>query len=84
MTQDEIVEIDIQMEKDRKIVYLFFRELPSNSKCKAKRVIVVITLASGFWFRNLKSEEAIDLPIPLSPVVRVQSSYQNDSYQSNE
>ena len=46
---------------------------------KTKRVIVVITLASGFWFSNLELAKAIGLPMLPTPVVRVQPSYQYDS-----
>jgi len=38
LTEDEIIEVDRRVAKDREAVYLFFRELPSNSKRKVKRL----------------------------------------------
>jgi len=34
------------------------KNLPSNANYKTKRVILGITLASGFWLSNLESAEA--------------------------
>lgn len=47
------------------------KNLPSNAKYKTKRVILVITLASGFWFSNLESAEAMGSSLPPSQIVRV-------------
>ena len=38
LTEDEIIEVDRRVAKNREAVYLFFRELPSNSKPKVKRL----------------------------------------------
>lgn len=38
LTEDEIIEIDRRVAKERKAVYLFFRQLPSNSKRKVKKI----------------------------------------------
>ena len=38
LTEDEIFEVDRRVAKDREAIYLFFRELPSNSKRKVKRI----------------------------------------------
>ena len=37
LTEDEIIEIDRRVTKEREAVYLFFRELHSNSKRKVKK-----------------------------------------------
>ena len=34
LTEDEIIEIDRRVAKEREAIYLFFRELSSNSKRK--------------------------------------------------
>ena len=44
LTKEEIIEIDRQVYKNRKVVYLFVRNLPSNSKRKAKRVFAYVSL----------------------------------------
>jgi hypothetical protein len=38
LTEDEIIEVERRVIKERKAVYLFIRNLPSNSKRKAKRL----------------------------------------------
>ena len=53
LTKDEIIAIDERVAKNREGVYLFVRKLPSNSKCKAKRLgfyIVFISILSGIFF----------------------------------
>ena len=42
LTEDEIIEIDKQVHKNREAVYLFFTELPSSSKRKAKRLCLYV------------------------------------------
>ena len=42
LTEDEILEIDKQVHKNRETVYLFFRKLPSNSKRKAKKLCLYV------------------------------------------
>lgn len=59
--------------------YVFIRKLPSKVNGKSKRVIVVIALIVTFWFSNVQPSEAIGLPMPPTPVVKVQPSYQDDS-----
>ena len=58
---------------------LLIRNLSLNLKGKSKRIVVVISLATVVWFSNLESVSAIGLPMPPTPVVRVQPSYQHDS-----
>ena len=49
LTKDEIIKIDRRVAKEREAIYLFFRELPSNSKSKVKRIglytIFIFTLS---------------------------------------
>jgi hypothetical protein len=42
LTEDEIIEVKRRIIKERKAVYLFIRNLPSNSKRKAKRLRLYI------------------------------------------
>jgi hypothetical protein len=42
LTEDEIIEVERRIIKERKAVYLFIRNLPSNSKRKAKRLRLYI------------------------------------------
>ena len=68
LTEDEIIEIESQVANNRETICTF---------------VIIIGLASRFWFGNLESAEAIGLPIPLAlpsaPLERVQPSYQHDS-----
>ena len=49
LTEDEIIRIARRVAKEREAIYLFFRELPSNSKSKVKRIglytIFIFTLS---------------------------------------
>lgn len=38
LMEDEIIEVDRRVAKDLEAVYLFFRELPSNSRRKVKKI----------------------------------------------
>ena len=76
LNEDELIETNKEVDKNRKLVYIFGRELPSNAKYKTKRVILVIALISGFLFSNLKPVEAIGLNIIPTPVVKLKSSYE--------
>ena len=42
LTEDEIIELDRQVYKNREAAYLFLTELPWNSKRKAKRLCLYI------------------------------------------
>jgi len=42
LTKDEIIEINKQVDNNRKAVYLFLTQLPSNSTRKAKRLFVYV------------------------------------------
>ena len=79
LTEDEIVEIDKKVFRNRELVYRFMTKLSSNTKRKTKRVIIVVCLGFVLVFSNIQSVEAIGLSLPPTPVVRVQPSYQHDS-----
>lgn len=40
LTEDEIIKIDRRVAKEREAIYLFFRELPSNSKTTRWKLLV--------------------------------------------
>ena len=44
LTEDEIVEIDKKVFRNRELVYQFRTKLSSNTKRKIKRVIIVVCL----------------------------------------
>ena len=58
LTEDEIVEIDKKVFRNRELVYRFMTKLPSNTKHKTKRVILVICLV----FSNIQPAEPIVPP----------------------
>jgi len=78
LSEDELVRIDGEVCKNRKAVFIFARNIPSNVKSKTKRIILVISFSMGVWFINLESAEAIGLNMPPPAIVRVQPIYQND------
>ena len=82
LTEDEIVEIDKKVFRNRELVYRFITKLPSNTKRKTKRVIIVICLGFVLVFSNIESVEAIGLSLLPTPVVKAQSSYQGDYHYS--
>jgi hypothetical protein len=79
LTKDEIIEIDKRVAKNRETVCFFVRNLASNAKNKTRKVIVVIILGGALYFNNVQPSEAIGLPMPPAPVVRVHPSYQYES-----
>lgn len=44
---------------------------------KTKRLIVVISLATGFWFNSVEATDAIGLLVRPTPIVQVESNYKN-------
>nr|YP_009028998.1 hypothetical protein [Cylindrotheca closterium]AGY78396.1 hypothetical protein [Cylindrotheca closterium] len=81
LTEDEIIEVDRRVAKERKAVYIFVRNFASNGKNGTQRIILIIALGSVVWFSNLDSAEAIGLLTPPTPVVRVQPNYK-DTYET--
>ena len=76
LTENEIVEIDKKVFRNRELVYRFITKLSSNTKRKTKRVIIVVCLV----FSNIQLIEAIGLSLPATPLVRVQPNYK-DTYE---
>ena len=79
LTEDEIIEIDRQVTKNRETVCILVRNCASNAKDKTRKVIVISILGGALWFSNLKSAEAMGLSMPPAPVVRVCPSYKHRS-----
>ena len=81
LAEDEIIEVDRRVAKDREAVYTFVRDFAANGKdgIKTKRIILIIALVSVVWLSNLESVSAVGLPIPPALVVRVHPNYQYDS-----
>jgi len=77
LTEDEIVEIDKKVFRNRELVYRFITKLSSNAKRKTKRVIIVVCLGFVLVFSNVQSVEAIGLSLPPTPVVKVQPNYKH-------
>ena len=79
LTEDEIIEIDRQVTKNREAVCIFVRNCASNAKDKTRKVIVISILGRALWFSNVQPSSAIGLSMPPAPVVRVQRSYKHPS-----
>lgn len=75
LSEDEIVEIDKKVFRNRELIYRFITKLSSNTKRKTKRVIIVFCLGFGLVFSNVQSIEAIGFSLPPTPVVKVQPNY---------
>ena len=59
LTEDEIVEIDKKVFRNRELFYRFITKLSSNTKCKTKKVIIVVSLGLVLIFRDVQSVEAV-------------------------
>jgi hypothetical protein len=81
LTEDEIVEIDKKVFRNRELVYRFITRLSSNTKRKTKRVIIVVCLGFVLVFSNVQSVEAIGLSLAPSymSIEIVQPNYQRPS-----
>ena len=77
LTEDEIVEIDKKVFRNRELVYRFMTKLSSNTKHKTKRMTIVVCLGFVLVFSNIQSVEAIGLSLPPTPVVKVQPNYKH-------
>lgn len=66
LTQNEIIEVDRRVAKDREAVYLFFRELPSNPKRKAKRLGLYIVILFIISQPLVPDVDAVMMPLPPS------------------
>jgi hypothetical protein len=72
LSEEEIVEIDRQVANNRETVCICVNNLAANGKKTTRKVVFIIALASGVWFSNLESAEAIGLPMPPSAMLEVQ------------
>jgi hypothetical protein len=68
-TKNEIIEIDKQVAKNRKGVYLLVRNLPSNSKAKAKRLFVSGMLLFKLGQPLVPCATAATVMMPLPPAI---------------
>ena len=66
LTKDEINEIDRRVTKNRKKIYLFFRELASNSKRKAKRLKLYIVFIFAINQPLVAYNAVVIMPLPTS------------------
>ena len=82
LSKDEIILIDKQVKKNRKELYLFLKELPLNSKRKAKRLECHIV----FMFAISQSliPCAASIMIPLPQAINRLSSLERKTIRSNQ
>ena len=64
LTEDEIIEIDRKVRNNRKGVYLFVRNLPSNSTRKAKRLFVYGIYIFQLGQPLVTCAAAVVMPVP--------------------
>lgn len=82
LTEDEIIEVDRRIAKDREAVYLFFRELPSNSKRKAKRLFVDVIFTFQLGQPLIPFTTAVMMPLP--PAIERLSPFEQDRILGNK
>jgi hypothetical protein len=71
LTEEEITDIDHQVCKNRREVYFFIKNFPTNQGGRTKKIIFAIFLISGVWFSNLEPANSINLSMPFPSVVGV-------------
>lgn len=76
LTEDEIIEVDSQVDKSREAVYLFFRELPSNSKRRAKQICLYVTFVVAI--SQPLTPYAYTVMVPLPPPIERLSPIEQD------
>ena len=82
LTKDEINEIDRRVTKDRKTIYLFFRELASNSKRKAKRLCLYVNFV--FVISQPLAPYAYAVMVTLPPPIERLSPIEQNRILTNE
>jgi hypothetical protein len=70
LSENELVEIDRRVSRNQESVYLFLRELPSNSKRKAKRLCLYIVFMFAIS-QPLAPCAAVILPLPSTAIHRL-------------
>ena len=83
LTEDEIIEIDKRVAKNREVVYLFVRKLPSNSKRKAKRLFVYGIFLFQLGQPLVPCGAAVVMPLPPVAIHRL-SPIEQDKILSNK
>ena len=78
LTKDEMIEIDKQVAKNREAAYLFVRELPSNSKRKAKIVFVYGMFLFQLGQPLVPCAAAVIMPLPPTAIHRLYSNEGNE------
>ena len=64
LTEDEIIEINKQVDNNREAIYLFLRQLPSNSTRKAKRLGLYIVFMFAISQPLVPWAAAVVMPLP--------------------
>lgn len=75
LSEEDRLIIDKSVFENREVVRRFV--IPSNVKDKTIKLIIVIYLATLVCFSGLESADAIGLPMPTAPVVRVQPNFED-------
>jgi hypothetical protein len=83
LSEEELIKIDKQIFKNRKEVYLFIRNLPSNSKRKAKRVFLYATFVFQLGQPLVPYAAAVMIPLPPVAIHRL-SPIEQDIILSNK
>ena len=80
LTEKQIIEIDKNVAIDQEKVYLFLIKLPSNSKRKAKRLLLYGIVAFLLGQPLVTREDRVISPVPLLPAInKLLSSKENNS-----
>ena len=64
LTEDEIIETDRQVAKNREAIWLFVRKLPSNSKRKVKRLRLYLVVMFAISQPLVPCATAVVMPLP--------------------
>ena len=83
LTEDEILEIDERVAKNRELAYLFVRKLPSNSKRKAKKVFLYGIFLFQLGQPLVPCASAVVMPLPPVAIHRL-SPVEQDRILSNK
>ena len=82
LKENEIIEIDKRVVKNREVVYLFIRKLPSNSKRKAKQLFIHAMFIFQLGQPLAIYGSAVILPLP--PAMERLSSFEQDIILGNK
>ena len=82
LTKENLIEIDKQVKKNRERVQLFVKELPLNSKRKAKRLRLYIVFMFAISQPLVPCAAAVVMPLP--PAIHRLSPIEQDRILSNK